>query len=48
MVWLVVGLVIYFLYSRHHSRLRHGKGPVPDDEGSATPGAASAAGPTGS
>jgi APA family basic amino acid/polyamine antiporter len=48
LVWLVVGLVIYFLYSRHHSRLRHGKGPVAGDDGSATTGAAPAAGPTGS
>ena len=23
-VWLVIGLVIYFSYSRHHSRLQHG------------------------
>jgi APA family basic amino acid/polyamine antiporter len=23
-VWLVIGLVIYFTYSRHHSRLQHG------------------------
>jgi basic amino acid/polyamine antiporter, APA family len=31
-VWLVIGLVIYFAYSRHHSvlaRLRRGEGPVP-------------------
>jgi basic amino acid/polyamine antiporter, APA family len=24
-VWLVIGLVIYFSYSRHHSRLQHGR-----------------------
>ena len=23
-IWLVIGLVIYFLYSRHHSKLAHG------------------------
>jgi APA family basic amino acid/polyamine antiporter len=23
-IWLVIGLVIYFSYSRHHSRLQHG------------------------
>jgi APA family basic amino acid/polyamine antiporter len=31
-VWLVIGIVIYFAYSRHHSvlaRLRRGEGPVP-------------------
>ena len=22
-VWLLIGLVIYFTYSRHHSRLQH-------------------------
>jgi APA family basic amino acid/polyamine antiporter len=22
--WLIIGLVIYFSYSRHHSRLQHG------------------------
>jgi APA family basic amino acid/polyamine antiporter len=21
-IWLVIGLVIYFLYSRHHSKIR--------------------------
>jgi APA family basic amino acid/polyamine antiporter len=31
-VWLIIGLVIYFLYSVHHSRLRHGvnEGPTED------------------
>lgn len=24
-IWLVLGLVIYFLYSRHHSKLTSGK-----------------------
>ena len=24
LIWLVIGLVIYFTYSRHHSRLQHG------------------------
>lgn len=23
-IWLVIGLAIYFLYSRHHSKLAHG------------------------
>jgi basic amino acid/polyamine antiporter, APA family len=25
--WLLLGLVIYFLYGRHHSRLQRGEGP---------------------
>jgi len=24
LIWLAIGLVIYFMYSRHHSRLQHG------------------------
>jgi APA family basic amino acid/polyamine antiporter len=24
LIWLAIGLVIYFTYSRHHSRLQHG------------------------
>jgi len=31
-VWLVIGLVIYFVYSRHHSRLRHGEVTNPEAE----------------
>jgi APA family basic amino acid/polyamine antiporter len=27
-VWLIIGLVIYFGYSRHHSRLQHGGGEL--------------------
>jgi APA family basic amino acid/polyamine antiporter len=27
-VWLVIGLVVYFMYSRHHSRVQHGLRPV--------------------
>jgi len=27
-IWMVVGLVVYALYSRHHSRLRRGEPPV--------------------
>jgi len=32
-IWLVIGLVIYFGYSRHHSRLQHGD-PERDAAGS--------------
>jgi basic amino acid/polyamine antiporter, APA family len=33
-IWMVVGLVVYFAYSRSHSRLRRGEPPVGlDDEG---------------
>jgi C-terminus of AA_permease len=28
LIWLVIGLVIYFTYSRHHSRLQHGDSQV--------------------
>ena len=28
-VWLIIGMVIYFSYSRHHSRVQK---PVPDRE----------------
>ena len=31
LIWLVIGLVIYFLYSRHNSKLRE-EGSVPDGE----------------
>ena len=29
--WLVIGLVIYFLYGRRHSRLQHGETVITDD-----------------
>jgi hypothetical protein len=28
-VWLIIGLVVYFTYSQHHSRVRH---PVASNE----------------
>jgi hypothetical protein len=30
-VWLLVGLVIYFLYGRRHSRLQHGETVVTEE-----------------
>ena len=30
-VWLIIGLLIYFGYSRHHSKLRHGEVVIPHD-----------------
>jgi basic amino acid/polyamine antiporter, APA family len=32
-IWMVVGLVVYFAYSRSHSRLRRGESPVGIDDG---------------
>jgi basic amino acid/polyamine antiporter, APA family len=34
-IWMVVGLVVYFLYSRAHSRLRRGEPPVEIEGGPA-------------
>ena len=31
-VWLVIGLVIYFFYGQHHSRVQHGLPPEPAHE----------------
>ena len=30
LIWLVIGFVVYFVYSRHHSRLETGVGIRPD------------------
>jgi ATP/maltotriose-dependent transcriptional regulator MalT len=32
-IWMVVGLFVYFAYSRSHSRLRRGESPVGIDDG---------------
>ncbi len=31
-VWLLIGLAVYFLYSRHHSRLDHDDADVAGEE----------------
>ncbi|WP_178946036.1 amino acid permease [Kocuria sp. TGY1127_2] len=36
-VWLAIGIVVYFAYSRHHSRLRHEAPPEPASSDSSTP-----------
>ncbi len=28
LIWMLLGLVVYFLYSRHHSRLGRGEIPI--------------------
>jgi APA family basic amino acid/polyamine antiporter len=30
-IWLVVGLVIYFSYGKAHSRVQHGLKPLPPE-----------------